>query len=272
MTAINAETAVEPPVVADRGALVVIGGRLLLALALLIGWELGARQLGRLFLAPPSDVAVRIFDLLRTGAIFEHVYVTLSVSLLGFVIGTFFGVLLPLLLRRRPRLTEAVEPFIVGAMGIPKFALTPLLILWFGIGMKPKLVVVSLMVFFVVFVTVFSGVRSIDRKLVNMARVLGARDWEISRRIVWPSLTPFFFTGVKVSLPRAISAALVGEFLVGSEGLGHYIEQARQTSDTTGVFAGITIATLLVLAMNLLVEVAERRALSWRAVARDMHG
>ena len=245
-------------------------GRLVLTLALLGAWEFGARSLGRLFLAAPSDVAMRVFDLVRSGAVFEHAYVTLSVSLLGFGIGTAFGVLLPLLLRRRPRLTQAVEPFIIAAMGIPKFALAPLLILWFGIGLKPKLVIVSLMVFFVVFVTVFAGVRSIDRKLVNMARVLGADDWTLSRKVVWPSLLPYFFTGVKVSLPRALSAALVGEFLVGSEGLGHYIEQSRQINDTTGVFAGIVVATLLVLVANMIVEIAERRALSWRAVDRDM--
>lgn len=266
MTAANLDRKAE----GDDGRLSIALGRLVLTLVLLGAWELGARSLGRLFLAAPSDVAVRIFDLVRTGAVFEQAYVTLSVSLIGFSIGTFFGVLLPLFLRRRPRLTQAVEPFISAAMGIPKFALAPLLILWFGIGLKPKLVIVSLMVFFVVFVTVFAGVRSIDRKLVNMARVLSADDWTLSRKVVWPSILPFFFTGVKVSLPRALSAALVGEFLVGSEGLGHYIEQSRQINDTTGVFAGIVVATLLVLMANMIVEVAERRSLAWRAVDRDM--
>ena len=258
--------------VAEHGAKtrVVLIGRIVLGLLLLTAWELGARHLGKLFLAPPSEVALRIVELTRSGDIFPDLWVTLSISLIGFVIGCVLGVLTPLSLSRSPRLTRAVEPFVSAAMGIPKFALAPLLILWFGIGAKPKLVIVSLMVFFVIFVTVFSGIRSVDQRLVNMARVFGASPASIARRIVWPSLLPFFFAGLKISLPRAVSAALVGEFLVGSEGVGHYIEQARQISDTTGVFAGITIATLLVVVINMGVELIQARALAWRAVHHDM--
>jgi NitT/TauT family transport system permease protein len=267
-----ASTPIEDTSAAQRSAsgFVIATGRIILALVLLLVWEAGARHLGRLFLAPPSDVALRILERTRSGAIFADIYVTLSVSLIGFLIGCFFGILLPMILRRLPRLTEALDPFIVAAMGVPKFALAPLLILWFGIGAAPKLVIVSFMVFFVIFVTVFAGIRSVDRRLVDMARVLGADQMTISRKIIWRSLTPFFFAGLKIALPRAVSAALVGEFLVGSEGLGHYIEQSRQTSDTTGVFAGIVVATLLVLAINLMVEIAQKRALVWRPTDRDM--
>ncbi len=195
---------------------------------------------------------------------------TLRVSALGFAIACILGVLLPFLLRRSPRLTEAVEPFIMASMGIPKYALAPWLILWFGIGDLPKLVVVVLMVFYVIFITTFAGIRAVDRRLIDMARIAGAGETMIAREIVWKSLLPFFFTGLKVALPRAVSATIVGEFLVASEGVGHYIEYSRQVSDTTGVFAGITVATALVLAINAAVNVIERRALGWRPVERDM--
>jgi sulfonate transport system permease protein len=166
--------------------------------------------------------------------------------------------------------TDAVEPYIMATMGIPKYALAPWLILWFGIGDTPKLVVVVLMVFYIVFITTFAGIRAVDQRLINMARIAGASELVISREIIWKSLLPFFFTGLKVALPRAVSATIVGEFLVASEGIGHYIEHSRQVSDTVGVFAGIVIATTLVLAINAVVNVIERRALSWRPVEREM--
>ena len=242
----------------------ILGGRIVLAILLLLAWEIGARTLGRVFFAPPLDVLTRLVELAQGGRLLADVIATLRVSALGFVIACFAGLLLPFLLRRSARATEAIEPYIMATMGIPKYALTPWLILWFGIGDMPKLVVVVLVVFYIVFITTSAGIRTVDHRLVDMARVVGASETVISREIIWKSLLPFFFTGLKVALPRAVSATIVGEFLVSSEGIGHYIEYSRQVSDTTGVFAGIVVAVALVLAVNAVVNVIERRALSWR--------
>jgi NitT/TauT family transport system permease protein len=249
---------------------VVLGGRLVLGAALLLAWEFGARTLGRLFLAPPLQVAGRIVELAQSGVLFADALATLRVSALGFLIAAVAGVLLPFLLRRSPRATDAVEPYIMASMGIPKYALAPWLILWFGIGDLPKLVVVTLVVFYIIFITTFAGIRGVDQRLIKMARILGASEPTISREIVWTSLLPFFFTGLKIAVPRAVSATIVGEFLVSTQGVGHYIEHARQVSDTTGVFAGIVVAIALVLVINVIVNLIERRALNWRPVERDM--
>ena len=256
-----------PPLSRKRA---IVGGRALLVLLLLLGWELGARTLGSVFFAPPLDVAARIAQLAQSGRLTADIVATLRVSALGFAVACFAGVLLPFLLRRSLRVTEAVEPYIMATMGIPKYALAPWLILWFGIGDMPKLVVVTLMVFYIIFITTSAGIRAVDRRLIDMARVAGAGESVIAREIVWKSLLPFFFTGLKVALPRAVSATIVGEFLVASEGVGHYIEYSRQVSDTVGVFADIVIATLLVLSINAVVNVVERRALGWRPVEREM--
>jgi NitT/TauT family transport system permease protein len=258
----------QAPLTAQRWA--VLGGRVLLALLLLLAWELGARTLGSLFFASPLGVVVRILELARSGQLLVDVASTLRVSALGFAIACAAGVLLPFLLHRSPRVREAVEPYIMASMGIPKYALAPWLILWFGIGDLPKLVVVTLMVFYIIFITTSAGIGAVDRRLVNMARVAGASEAVIAREIIWKSLLPFFFTGLKVALPRAVSATIVGEFLVATEGVGHYIEYSRQISDTVGVFAGIVIAMALVLAINAVVNVIERRALAWRPVEREM--
>jgi NitT/TauT family transport system permease protein len=249
---------------------VVLGGRLLFAVLLLLAWEFGARTLGSVFFASPLDVFVRIGKLAQSGQLAADIASTLRVSALGFAIACVAGVLLPFLLRRSPRVSEAVEPYIMASMGIPKYALAPWLILWFGIGDLPKLVVVTLMVFYIVFITTTAGIRAVDQRLINMARVAGAGEAVIAREIVFKSLLPFFFTGLKVALPRAVSATIVGEFLVATEGIGHYIEYSRQISDTVGVFAGIVVAMALVLSINAVVNVLERRALAWQPVEREM--
>ncbi len=248
----------------------VYGGRTLLTLILLAAWDYGARTLGPLFFAPPLETAQRLWELARNGQMFSDILATMRVAVAGFAIAGIIGVMLPFLLRRSPRATEAVEPTIMFTMGIPKYALAPWLILWFGIGDMPKLVVVALVVFYIVFITTFAGIRSVDRRLVNMARVIGASERRISREIIWTSLLPFFFTGLKIAFPRAVSATIVGEFLVSTQGVGRYIEGARQVSDTTGVFAGVVIALALVLVINAILNGIERWSLRWRPVEREM--
>jgi NitT/TauT family transport system permease protein len=249
---------------------IVIGGRILLGLALLAAWEWGSRSFGPLFFAPPLATAQRIVEMAANGKLLTDIIATLRVSALGFVIGCACGIGLPFLLRLSGRATQAIEPFILASQGIPKYALTPWLILWFGIGDRPKVIVVTLFVFYIVFITVFAGIRSVDPRLISMARVVGASERAIARKVIWVSLLPFFFTGLKVALPRAVSAAIVGEFLVATEGIGFSIERARQLSDTTGVFAGIVVAVALVLLINGIVNALERRALKWRPTDRDM--
>jgi NitT/TauT family transport system permease protein len=249
---------------------IVTGGQVLLGLALLGAWEWGARAFGPLFFAPPLATAGRIVEMAMNGKLLTDTIATLRVSALGFVIGCVCGIGLPFLLRRSERATQAIEPFIMASMGIPKYALTPWLILWFGIGDRPKVIVVTLFVFYIVFITVFAGVRGVDQRLISMARVVGASERAIARKVIWVSLLPFFFTGLKVAMPRAVSAAIVGEFLVATEGIGFSIERARQLSDTTGVFAGIVVAVALVLLINAFVNALERRALKWRPTDRDM--
>lgn len=251
---------------------VVAAGRLALAAVLLLAWHFGAERLGPLLLPTPASVFDRIAELTWSGEIFHHLYATLALAAIGFAIGSVAGVLLPFALRRSPRLTAALEPYIMMTVGVPKYAMMPLFILWFGIDEAPKLVLVGVLVFYVVFIAVFAGVRGVDRRLVDMARIAGAGEAVIAREVVWNSVLPFFFAALKVALPRAISAAIVGELLVGTEGLGHYIENARQTTDIVGVFAGIVFATALVLAVNAVLTVVDRRVQSWRPAGREAAG
>jgi NitT/TauT family transport system permease protein len=248
----------------------VTAGRIALALLLLAAWKIGADTAGPIYAADPVKVVQRIVEDVASGALLRHVYVTLRLATIGFAIGCFFGVGLPFVLRRLPRLTNAVEPYIMASVGIPKYALVPLFILWFGIDDAPKLWLVGFLVFYPVFIAVFAGIRNVDRRLINMARIAGASEAAISREVVWNSLLPFFFASLKIALPRAVSAAIIGEFLVGNEGIGFLIENSRQNFDTTGVFTGVVVATALVLAINALLVWIDRRVNAWRPVERHM--
>jgi NitT/TauT family transport system permease protein len=245
-------------------------GRVALALLLLLAWKVGADAAGPVYVADPFKVFGRIVADTWSGTLIRHTYVTLRLSAIGFALGCACGIALPLLLRRLPRLTAAIEPYIMASVGIPKYALVPLFILWFGIDDAPKLWLVGLLVFYVVFIAVFAGIRSVDRGLIDMARIAGASEAGITREVIWNSLLPFFFAALKIALPRAVSAAIIGEFLVGNEGLGYLIEYSRQNFDTTGVFAGIVVATALVLVINAALALVDRRANAWRPTDRHM--
>lgn len=245
-------------------------GRLVLGLALLAIWEAAARRLGTGFVAGPVAVAERLWQITVSGEIFTQTLATTQATGLGFLIGTAAGIVLPLVLRLSGRATSAIEPFVMASMGIPIFALAPLLILWFGINLTPKVVITAAMVFYIIFVASFAGLRAVDRRLVAMARIVGARDWAVMREIHGHAMQPYLFTGFKIALPRALSATIVGEFLVADRGLGFYIENARQQADTTGVFAGVVVVTVLVLGLDRVLQRIEARALRWRPFDRDM--
>ena len=245
-------------------------GRIGLAALLLLCWKIGAEAAGPLYVADPVKVFWRIVGDTWSGTLVRHTYVTLRLSAIGFALGCAAGIALPFVLRRMPRLSAAVEPTIMASVGIPKYALVPLFILWFGIDDAPKLWLVGLLVFYPVFIAVFAGIRSVDRSLIAMARVAGASESAIAREVVWNSLMPFFFSALKIALPRAVSAAIIGEFLVGNEGLGYLIEYSRQNFDTTGVFAGIVVATALVLVINAVLVSVDRHVNAWRPTERHM--
>lgn len=245
----------------------VLAGRWGMLALLLLAWHLGHVALGGDTIASPLQTVLRLGSLLTSGELLDHLVATARVTAVGLVAGWLAGMAVALALARSARLAAAVEPYLLASMGVPKFALAPLLILWFGIGDAPKAVVVTLMVFYVVFVTALAGNRALDRRLLSMAQVVGASRWLLTREVVLPSILPHVLSGLKIAVPRAISAAVVGEFLVADSGLGYYIEHSRQTADTTGVYAGLVVVTVLVLCSDALLEAFQRRLMAWRPAA-----
>jgi NitT/TauT family transport system permease protein len=245
-------------------------GRIALGIAFLVVWQFGTNVMGADWLPGPVDTLARIWQITVSGRLAHDTAVTFWEAAVGMALGGAGGAALPFLLRLSPRLMAALDPFISAAFGMPKLALAPLFILWFGIGIPTKIIFVASIVFFLLFYNGLAGIMSVDPKLVATLRVAGASEWFISREIVWNTAKPFLFAGLKIALPRALSGAVVGEFIAADSGLGWYIQNARSLNDTTGVVAGAVIVTVLVIGVNAALKRVQARSLAWRPVARDM--
>jgi NitT/TauT family transport system permease protein len=157
-----------------------------------------------------------------------------------------------------------LDPFMVGGYGAPKLALAPLFILWFGIGTESKIALVASVIFFIVYFSTLTGVRSLDAKLVQMAQLVGANERQVARHIVWPGAVPNIFAGFRIGLPYAIGAAVIAELISSNRGLGYLVQVGAMNFDTTQCFVAIAAATLIVHAVGYGVDATERLLLSWR--------
>lgn len=224
-------------------------------------WELASRWVGDYWVPGIGQVAGRIWTELLAGKLLVDLAATSQLLLAGMSIGAACGCAVACMLRLAPRLDMLMQPFITAVMSIPKLGLVPLLVLWFGTGWMPKVMLVALTVLFIVFSLTYAGLAAVNARLVMTARVFGASSLQLTRHVVVPSVLPFIFTGVQVALPWAVSAALVAEYLAAKVGIGHGIEEARQLSDSVGVYYGIVLATVLVLLCNGVLAFARKLAI-----------
>ena len=245
--------------------------RLIDRLAILAGliglWQALSMRYGIYWASSPLAVITRIWTEGLQGDLLFHAGYTLEEALLGFVIGGLPAALLPFLLRRHPRIIAILDPFMVGGYGLPKLALAPLFILWFGIDIESKVALVAIATFFIVYFSTLSGVRSLDVKLVDMARILGASEHEIARFVVWPGAVPHVFAGFRVALPYAIGGAVVAEMISSNRGLGYYIQVGAMNFDTTQIFVSVAVVTVIVLATAAVLTRCEAFLLRWRPPA-----
>lgn len=242
----------------------ILAGRIALGLALVVLWQALNRWLGGAVVADLVDIARRLAEIAANGLLLRHAAVTLWEAAAGLALGAAAGLALPFVLRLLPRLEAALDPFIAAVMGVPKLALAPLLFLWFGIGIASKVAFVAAVVFFLIFFSTLAGIRAADPRLLALARVFGAGRWLVAREVLFPTAVPFVLASLKVAAPRAISAAVVGEFVAAQAGLGFYINESMNQADTVGVFTGVIVVTVVVVAINALLERLQRRLLGWR--------
>lgn len=243
-------------VISARAGIIVVG------LAL---WELVSGRLFREFwISKPSLVFDRLVTWASSDVLARNLFATLQEAILGFLIGATVGLFVGVLLGRAKALAEVTHPFIVALNSLPKLALAPLFILWLGIGLTMKVVLAATIVFFLVFSSTYSGVRSVEQNLIDVARTMGARRNHILRKIVIPSALLWVFSGLRVSIPYSLIGAVVGEIFASNLGIGYLIQRASSQFDTAGVFAGLVILTVVATALNWILSRVENFVLRWQ--------
>jgi len=236
----------------------VVGGFFLL-------WEVASgRWIEPFLISSPSRVFFSLIQNIQSGTLIEHSWVTFKEIGLGFPLGAIAGIATGYLFGRSRLLAEIFEPIIIALYGIPRTALAPLFIVWLGIGIWSKVGVVFLLTFFLNFFNTYAGMKQMDQEYIDLARIMGAKRWKLTFRVILPAVSPYILTGFKTSIPFAIIGAIVGEFIAATEGLGFFIRLSAGVFKTADVFAGITVLMLMVVIMNKIADLIERYVLRWQ--------
>jgi NitT/TauT family transport system permease protein len=242
----------------------VLGG---FSLLLLVGlWQLAVEQhwVKALFLPGPAKVADALGTLVTDGTLWTNLRVSGEEFALGLAISIVLGAALGLLTGWYKAADEFWKPLVIGINSMPQVAVVPVLILIFGIGMTPKVVVVVLSCTTVILLNTAAGVENVDWQLRRLARSFGASDLQVIRTIVLPSLVPFFMTGLRISIGRAMIGVVVGEIFASRAGIGNLLISASNSFNMPVMYATVVIITILGIALTQAAALLERRMQRWR--------
>ena len=244
------------------------GGYLVFQIALglaLIGlWEWAGAATASQWVNRPSLIAQRLAEWFAGGAIYIHLWSTTAELVTGLFFGTTLGVLAGLTLGRTVTLGGILRPIIVALYSVPLVSLAPLFIMFFGVEMLPKIILVSIVVFFLLFFNTFSGVEGIDQDLVSSLQLMGANGRELFVKVVLPASTAWILAGIKVALPYALVATITGEMLAARSGLGFVLNQASQQFNMTSIYAVLVILMIMGIIVSETAARIETWLLRWR--------
>jgi NitT/TauT family transport system permease protein len=241
--------------------------RRLVAFLLLLGaWEGAARLrlVDPFFVPPPSRVAQVLWTLFVGGSIWQHLEATFSAALIGLALGLIAGTLLGFIAALTPLVAELLEPLMILLNAIPRVILAPLFVIWFGIGLGSKIAIAFVLVAVITFFAVYSGIREVDKRLIERVRTLGGGTWTLTREVYLPSVTTWVLSNLKVAVGFAFTGAVVGEFVAASRGLGYLLTFAQSTFNTAQVLAIIIVIMSFVLVLFSLAGLIEQQLLRWR--------
>lgn len=234
---------------------------LVLGAVVLAAWE-GAARSGAVpaqFLPAPSAVAVRLVEDLTTGNLLGYTVPTLVEAALGCLLGAVVALPLGYVIFRSRVADAALSPYIAASQALPAVATAPLLVIWVGYGLAPITILCALLVFFPILLATVHGLRGVDREVVEAARLDGAHGWSLLRGIQGPLALPTVLTGLRNGFTLSITGAVVGEFVMGGQGLGLILSIRGSASDTTGIFAALVVLCTLATAIYGLLRLVERR-------------
>jgi NitT/TauT family transport system permease protein len=233
--------------------------------AVLAIWQLlSGPVLDPYFVSSPSRIAADLADGFREGNLLSDVGITMVEAAIGLVVGMVTGIVLGIAFAFWPTVDKIFEPILGAVNALPRPALAPLFVLWFGLGMSSKVLVALSLVFFVAFYNAYQGVKSIDQDVVNSVRVMRASRVALLRIVVLPAVFSWVFAAFKLSVGYALVGAIVGEFVGSTSGLGYELTQAQGLLDTDRVFAIVILTGIVASIVLFLADRAEARLLKWR--------
>ncbi len=231
-------------------------GRAAILIALLGIWELASGTLtSKFWVSSPSAISGMLLKWTNDGSLWVHLRATLSAMMAGYVIGAAGGIVMGLVLGFLPQLQRVLAPYISALYALPKIALAPLFVIVLGIGIESKIALVAITVFFLALYNTLDGVGDVDRDLVRALGLMGATRTEIVRKALIPGTLPWIFTGLRIAVRYALTAAILGELIASNQGIGYLIEFSAGQYNSTGVFAAVSV---LVVCSVILTEILRR--------------
>tara|TARA_Y100000310_G_scaffold337609_2_gene425148 strand:- start:123 stop:959 length:837 start_codon:yes stop_codon:yes gene_type:complete len=252
------------------------GARWLPSLAIVAGiivvWEGYVRvfDIEKWLLPAPSAVVATIGD--SAGMLARHSWVTLEEIAVGFALALAAGVVLASAIGLSRTVERALYPFVIASQTIPIIVIAPMLLIWVGYGLAPKVIVVALISFFPIVVNMADGLKSADPDVVALMRTLGANRWQVFVKIQAPTSLPYLFSGMRVAIAVSVIGAVIGEWVGSSEGLGYLMIRSKPQFLTERVFAAIVILSAMGVGLFALVGIVERFALPWQRGTRGQQG
>ncbi len=238
--------------------------RIAVALGIFGLWEFSSeRWMDAFWLSSPSAILARVGLWISDGSLPTHTAITFFVIAVGMTIGLLPGIVIGMALGSSPFLTRLLSPFLVFLYCIPLISLAPLLILWFGIGLTPKIVIVAVTTLFLVFFNVHAGVSSQECDLADNLRIMGGTNRDVALKVSLPAAVPWIMASLRIAVPYSVVGAVVGEMIVSTEGLGYVVKRSASMLDSTGVFTALLALTALSVGLDTSVQYAERRFLKW---------
>lgn len=242
--------------------------------ALLLAWQVAVRALGvpGYIIPAPSDVVVAFGRGLERGIYPSNLYATLTAMIAGYAIGAGLGIVLGALVAEFKLVERVVYPYVVSLQSLPKIALAPLFVMWFGYGVSSKIVTVALICFFPLVVNTMTGLLSTERDRLDMVRSMTGTRLQLFWHVKLPSAAGHIFAGLQVAVVLSLIGALVGEFVGSDKGLGNLIQYSQASLDTAGMFAVLAILAAIGMGATALVRLAHRRIVFWEGARRPQSG
>jgi NitT/TauT family transport system permease protein len=241
--------------------------RQLVALVLLLAlWEAAGRagMLNPLYLPSPSQIGAALVDLFSDGRIWPHLEATFTAALGGLALGIAVGVVLGVAAALVRLVAELLEPVMTLLNAVPRVILAPLFVIWLGIGLASKIALSFILVAVLIFFTVFTGIRQVDRRMVERVITLGGDRWALVRHVYLPSVTAWILSNLKIAVGFAFTGALVGEFVAATHGLGYLLSFAQSTYNAALMFALIVLILIVVLLIFGIAGRLEKYLLRWQ--------